>query len=353
MSLTWRCIFCGETIVSKCPSSRNTFPSMIEGIIGSVTTFNHVKDMEDNLSELFISFTSGAKDAATAFKQLVELMKDHMDYPSKNVCNHMYVINSFTVTTCTLGHTHPNLNDVDKLLEEHKDSALKPQTIKHMLKEYADVAIIPIEQARKDVNRTKPKFDTIVEQDFSIIKYNIRRDLDRIANGVSVQDPFRVRIHIPYPERDRCIPFREMADAVDFIHGRALRGQASTLETLDETGERYIDVHVQPKYTCVICQHEANPSTDVVAITTEGIAHLTCINKIKNDSKVKRRTSCFNLRGDKTNSLTVRMLKERYEMESLEVYYVEEQGITRVYLCVMCDHTTHASILKDVKQMLI
>jgi hypothetical protein len=298
MSQSWICALCGETVLSKCPSSRNTFPGMMDGIIGSVTTFNLVKDIKGGLSELFVSYTSGNDNASKAFADLVELMKDNMNYPSKNDCNHVFVINSHTKSTCTLDHLHPNLDDVEEIRASHGTNALQPQTLDRLMRQYADVASIAVEQARKDVNRTKDVYDHAVEEDFHFIKSNLRENMAKIADRVQVRDPFRVRVPRKHPEYDRCVHFRHKEDAIDFINGCAARGQVVGLEMLDEKGERYIDMVVTVPYSCVICKEITDVNKDIVVLTATGTAHLTCVKKLTDKSKVKVRQAAFEVRFD-------------------------------------------------------
>lgn len=307
MSKSWICAICGAAMISKCPEQRTIFPSFKEGIIGSLLSVQHVDDLRGNNYELFLNFTSDRKyTLGQAIKNMIELISDPPEYLDKLGCEHIWVLDSTDETTCSMGCTHPNLNDVDRLKAEHAAESTPIQTQKSLLHEYASVLTSVVEQARVAVNVSKPAYDMPVENDFYHVKRIIRTMLHKIGTGEHVQEPYRVRVAGgSWQDPSSYVYFNNLEEAQRYAVGTRLTTLETTIkiEELDKNREDYHTVKdlSDLEYTCCVC---GLPANDLFVITPEGdAAHQKCYAKLVDRPKRRLRSATIQLKKDVSYSI--------------------------------------------------
>lgn len=302
MSKSWVCAICGMSIISKCPEQRSIFPSFKEGLIDSLLSVQRVNDLRGNNCELFLNYTSTRKHTTgQAIKNMIELLSDPPEYLDNLGCEHVWVINSTEETLCSMGCTHHNLNDIDRLKAEHAAAVTPVQTQKALLQEYASILSSVVEQARIAVNVSKPAYDTPVENDFYHVKRTIGTMLHKMGTGEHVQEPYRVHVTgTSWMDPANYVYFNSLEDAQRYAIGTRLTTLETVIEVeaLDENQECYqvIKDHLAVEYTCCVC---GKPANDLFTITPEGdTAHQKCYAKLVDMPKKRLRSATIQLQKD-------------------------------------------------------
>lgn len=319
MSKSWVCAICGASIISKCPAQRTIFPSFKEGLIGMLLTTHRVDDLRGNNCEIFLSYTSDQKyTTGQAVKNMIELLSDPPEYLDNLGCGHIWVLNSTEETVCSMGCTHPNLNDVDRIKEEYAAASRPVQTQKSLLSKYASVLSSVVEQARIAVNVSKSAYDMPVENDFYHVKRTIGAMLHKMGTGEHIQEPFRVRVTgSSWKDPSRLVYFNTLEDAQRYAVGTRLTTLETTLEIeeLDENQEGYNKVKdlLDLEHTCCVC---GLPANDLFVITPEGdAAHQKCYAKLVDKPKKRLRSATIQLKKDINCSIEDTLL-ELFEIKT-------------------------------------
>jgi hypothetical protein len=292
MSKSWKCTICGTTMISKCPSQRSIFMGPMDSILNSVLTFNKVMPLKkDGCAELFISYTTGKPEQSTGqmLKGLIELLNENPHYLENLGCGHHWVLDSETDTECSLGCTHSNLST--PIPEARKK---KPQNLEHMLRDYYSVISVALEQARLNINITKPSYDTPTEEDFQHLKYTIGTMLDKIGKGEHLKAPYRVRMAGKSWRKDNYVYFDRREDAVKYCIGYCLTSTNTLeLDKLDDMQENYVTDEFGFQIPCGIC---GKVNDDELLIRKDGsVAHVKCIRAEKQGALSRKRMGTIRL----------------------------------------------------------
>ena len=313
MSKSWVCAICGTSIISKCPEQRSIFPSFKESLIDSILSIQRVDDLRGNSCELFLNYTSSQKHTTgQAIKAMIELISDPPKYLDNLGCEHVWVLNSMDETTCSMGCTHHNLNDIERLKMERTTEAVPAQTQKKLLREYASVLSSVVEQARKAINVSKPAYDVSVENDFYHIKRTIGTMFHKMGTGEHVQEPYRVRVaRSPCLDPSSYVYFNSLIEAQRYVTGTRLTMLETVVEVeeLDESQECYRTIADYPRveYACCIC---GKPADDLFIITPEGYAaHQKCYAKKLDMPKKRLRSTTIQLQKDAGYDITDTLLR--------------------------------------------
>lgn len=354
MSDMWKCIDCGTVMMSKCPGQRNTFYGPEVTMIQSVVTVDRVDyhgTRIEGLSELFVSYTAGSdKTTAEQFRNLAEMLAKPGVLESMT-CDHTWVMNSETETTCCLDHKHSNLTDVERIKADRKTAA-KALSIQSTVKELANVACTPIELARKAVNCSKDKFESFIEEEFSQLKRFVRIAMeDQLANGKSFRAPYRVLTTGRYWESDaRFAYFDRLEDAIDMARGSNKKLSIEELVTTSDRG--YLPVEYDMTTTCIHCGKLNLPEGGIIVKLPEGEAHLTCVNKQKRDKEVKLRRIRFQV--NKLIGMSygeLNRIREIFNLEHLDAYWDEEnKRRTHVYVAATMNNADFINVVDKLKR---
>ena len=258
MSKSWICAKCGSSMISKCPEQRSIFPSFKEGLISSLLSVQRVDDLRGKTTELFINYT-GNKSATTEqiVKDLIGLISDPPEYLDNLGCEHIWVLNSETETECSLGCTHYNLKDIERLKAEAEadEPDMSERTCSELLQEYSHIVMSVIEQARRAVNITKPTFDHAIENDFHHMKRIVRLGMAKLAGKDGLQEPYRVLKSGKTYRDTKTNYFDTLEEAQQFAAGiRLFESCRVVIKKLDDKHECYEAIEVPPmEPVCSIC----------------------------------------------------------------------------------------------------
>lgn len=322
MSKSWKCTICGSTMLSKCPSQRSIFMSPMESILNSILTINKVMPLKkDGCAELFISYTTGGLEKSTGqmVKALIDILTENPNYLENLGCGHHWVLNSETETECSLGCTHSNLSTP---IPEAREK--KPQTLEHMMREYYSVINVALEQARLNINITKPAYDVPTEEDFSFLKHTVGKMLDKIGKGEHLKQPYRVRIPgKTWRDASGFCYFDTKEEAVKYCVGIRLLSPDYHIELdkLDDTQETYRTEEFEFNIPCCIC---GTVKDDEMIIHKDGsVAHVKCVRTKKQDALSRKRMGTVRLGNIDIDALEYRLGKGlegyceyKYELDS-------------------------------------
>lgn len=315
MSKSWKCTICGSTMLSKCPSQRSIFMSPTESILNSILTVNKVMPLKnDSCAELFISYTTGAKEKTTGqmVQDLITLLSENPNYLQNLGCSHHWVLNSETETECTLGCTHANLLTP---VPEYVEDAKPTQTLDNYLKEYGTIINIAIEQARLGVNISKQAYDIPVEEDFNYMKDSIRHQFAKIMKGEHLKKAFRVRVPgKTWRDPDFWCYFDTETEAVRYALGCRMTDTHSVeIDKIDANNERYETfTDWKFEYTCRIC---GDIKDDIFVITSDGdTVHHSCYKDSIDKVTVKKRKTAFELPDGMPRWHSAEEIKEKFEL---------------------------------------
>lgn len=297
MSKSWICAKCGSSIISKCPDQRTIFPSFKEGLISSLLSIQRVDDLRGKTTELFVNYT-GSKSATTGqiVKDLIGLISDPPEYLDNLGCEHIWVLNSETETACSLGCTHPNLKDIERLKAEATEPDTSERTCSELLQEYSHVAMSVIEQARRAVNITKPTFDHAIENDFHHMKRVVRLGMAKLACKDGLQEPYRVQKSGKTWRDKRTNYFNSLEEAQQFAAGvRLFESGKVVIEKLDDKHECYEAIEAQPlEYVCSICGQAGNGR--FILLPDGSAAHDNCHKELLDRPKSRLRKAKVELK---------------------------------------------------------
>lgn len=334
MSKSWKCTICGSTMLSKCPSQRSIFMSPMESILNSVLTVNRVMPLKKNgCAELFVSYTTGGTEKTTGqtVKSLIDILTENPGYLENLGCNHRWVLNSETETECSLGCTHSNIST--PIPAESNEE--KPQTLKHMMRDYYSVMNIAIEQARLNVNISKEGYDIPVEEDFTFLKRSVGTMLDKIGKGEHLQQPYRVRIPgKSWRDASGFCFFDTKEDAVKYCVGVRLLSPDYHIELdkLDDTQETYKTEEFEFQIPCCIC---GTIKDDEMIIRRDGsIAHVKCLRAQTQDAISRKRMGTVRLGRVDLDSLTrygecfLSQCERNYDLSDCYTYTTGRRNVT-------------------------
>lgn len=338
MSKSWKCALCGAVVISKCPSQRSIFPAFKEGIIDSLLSVQRVDDVKGNTAEVFLNFTGTKKDSTGQIvKSMIGLISDPPEYLDNLGCEHIWVLNSETETECSLGCTHANLNDIERIKSKTASSTVK-RTCTDLLQEYSYVVTSVLEQARKAVNMSKTSFDPAAENDFAHLKSQVREGLRKLGKCEPAQKLFRVRkTGATWRDRDSYVYFDTLDDAKQFALGvRLMTATASVeIEALDTKHECYMLVteYIDYSYTCCICGESVDDTFILLPDCTA--AHQKCYKVAIDRPKKLRRSGVLTL----TKSVDWHIedeLKEVFKLKTCQYAHKRNEQFGYVRFSVVC-----------------
>lgn len=345
---TWKCIICGTTIYSKCPSQRHEHYGMEVSILKSVFTIDRVHDHKGSLSEFFLSYTCGADRSTPQVIKDIAKSLTKKGITEAMTCDHHWVLNSKTETQCTLGCTHSNLNDVRKLRAAMKKRTAT-RTVQNEVSDFAYVVSNTLDLARRALNISKPKFDRFVEQEFDYLKSDTRKAMNLLAEGKPCRPLFRALMHYASYEDNSYAYFDREEDAIALARGLRRKLDIEKLNLDDDSGYKSIEYTLVTD--CPLCGKPNLHDNDIIADTVDGPAHLKCIMQLKRDNKIKTRYARF--------STKRKLIDMRYEevenvrrglsADALNVYACTERNCTYVYLKSETDKATMEKWLKHLK----
>jgi len=306
MTTSWKCTICGSTALSKCPDQRNIFPGM-EHAIWSNVLYTDVIHGKDGRREVIMNITDyrSKNDDMPDNKVVLSLLSDM--YKSRKsianaICNHNWILNSKTETTCSMGCTHDNLLSKSRTKKAPKELLNVP----HMINSFYQPIKMLLEQCRIMVNVTKSSFDNYAEEQNYHVKCIIGETLKKYSVGDNVLPKYRVRLNYEYRDpRNKVVIFENDAAMEAFVHGLIIQRPYSRTEEVynDATGRyetktvglsittevystetnRYEEFQLGHTTTCIYCKKEV----DLTGDTVNGNSHVECHIRHTARSKVK------------------------------------------------------------------
>lgn len=345
---SWICIHCGTGIQSKCPGQRSEFYGFEVQMIKSVVTIDRIDDSRNNLSELFISYTADSKHTtAEQFRNLADMLTKDKVIEAMS-CNHHWVMNSSTERTCCLDHDHHNLTDIDQIKAD-LDAHRKTRTVQQAVDDYARVARTLIDLARRELNISKPTFDLFVEAEFGYLKQYIGTAMAKLANGKSWRPLYRINTNGKYSWGDDATfaYFDHLDDATAYLRGVNRR---MTLEKLDtERDAGYQPIEVDLTTVCTICGKHNFPDKDIIVSLPNGEAHLTCVNRAKNDLVVKKRFVTVRLGRIRSDLyMPIDRINKEHGLEDC-YSYEDRRGNRSLRIFKRCDKAELDSIAESIR----
>jgi hypothetical protein len=199
--------------------------------------------------------------------------------------------------------------------------------MEHMMRDYAAVIRIALEQARLNVNITKSTYDVPVEEDFSYLKDTIGKMLCKIAKGERLKPPYRVRIPgKTWRDSSGYCYFNAKDEAIKYCIGLALLAPNDPIELdkLDANQENYQTEPFDIKIPCAICGKDRDD--DIIFQRTGRAAHVKCIRAEIQDAKSRKRMGTVRLGKIDRDGLTKHgecfesQCERNYDLESAYVY---------------------------------
>jgi hypothetical protein len=279
----------------------------MEHAIWSNVLYTDVIHGKDGRREVIMNITDyrSKNDNAPDNKVVLSILADM--YKSRKaianaICNHNWVLNSRTETTCSMGCTHDNLNTKSKTKKAPKELLNVPAMINSF---YQPISVL-LEQCRIMVNITKSSFDNYTEEQNQQLKYLVGEAIKKYSVGDNILPKYRVRLNYEYRDpRNKVVTFENDAAMEAFVFGLVIQRPYSRTEEVynQETGRyenktvglsittevfsletnRYEEFQLHLATTCIYCKKEV----DLTGDTVNGNSHVECHVKHVARSKVK------------------------------------------------------------------
>lgn len=306
MTTSWKCTVCGSTALSKCPSQRNIFPGMEHAIWSSVL-YTDVIHGKDGRREVIMNITDyrSKNDNAPDNKVVLSVLKDIFKSRkaiANAICDHHWVLNSTTETTCSLGCTHDNLNSAPRNKKAPKELFNVPAMINSF---YRPISVL-LEQCRIMVNVTKSSYDNYSEEQNQQLKYLVGEAIKKYSVGDNILPKYRVRLNYEYRDlRNKVVTFENDAAMEAFVFGLVIQrpysrteevynqetgryenkttGLGITTEVFNTETNRYEEFKLRLATTCIHCGKDV----ELIGDSVNGNSHVECHVKHVARSKVK------------------------------------------------------------------
>lgn len=295
---SWKCIFCGTGILSKCPGQRSEFFNPRISMIQSVVTVDRIDYAGTRLegsTELMLTYTAGSEYSTVEIVRNLATMLAEDGVIESLTCDHRWVLNSETECHCSLGHEHHNLTDAERIKTEIL-AARPERTLLNTTHELAEVACTPVELARKAINCSKEKYDSFIESEFGHLKADIRGAVKALTEGKTLRKEYRVLVNGPSSYRspgtwlytdDTDVPkyayFDRLSDVKAMACGLNQHIDIARLSMEDDSGYRPVDYELTT--TCEFC----GKSIDLLQPHISGTYHVDCYGKHLRKLKPRKR----------------------------------------------------------------
>lgn len=262
----WICIKCDTHMSSKCPGQRSEFFGAEANLVRNLLT-TQVIPIHPGHTEVFLNMTHyGDEDPIIAsVKQLAE-WKDKL---APVTCDHIFVLNSETITECVLGHTHYNLKDKEELLTEY---TAEPPTFETVRKGYSDAVYALLGRMSADLRghirgEENRNFYFQYQDDIQYLKYDVTKKIDKIGKGSTWQSKYRVtfryRSDIPEIHTDDIL----QATMIAKTYLRAGTACQVLVRNDDGTSHKYeqLESDTDVRLTCCHCKQPINDGDKLIA----------------------------------------------------------------------------------------